>query len=236
MAKRNLWIPLTVMSLLMPVSSLAQMISVQGTGTVDIEAEFANLSASVIVDAKTAALAQSSADEKMGALLRAIDALPRDEQSVDAGRLRIQPQYRWNSATNQQEFQGYQATRDLSFKLLELSALGEALQTLSSAGASSVSSPQFGSSQTQAARAQALAMAFDHAKADASALASAADIHLGAPETISTGSRPAPLPRAQTRGGVIAMEAEGAPRYQPGQLSITATVSVTFNTLGGPSR
>ena len=52
MAKRNLWIPLTVMSLLMPVSSLAQMISVQGTGTVDIEAEFANLSASVIVDAQ----------------------------------------------------------------------------------------------------------------------------------------------------------------------------------------
>jgi len=79
-------------------------------------------------------------------------------------------------------------------------------------------------------------MAFDHAKADASALASAADIHLGAPETISTGSRPAPLPRAQTRGGVMAMEAEGGLRYQPGQLSITATVSVTFNTLGGPSR
>jgi uncharacterized protein YggE len=167
----------------------------------------------------------------MAALLMAIGTLPRDEQSIDAGRLRIQPQYRWNSATNQQEFQGYQATRDLSFKLIDLSALGEALQTLSSAGASSVSPPLFGSSQIIAARKQALTIAFDHAKADALALAIAAGTALGAPETISTGNKPMPLLRAQTRGGVMAMEADGAPpRYEPGQLSISATVSVTFHT------
>jgi uncharacterized protein YggE len=161
----------------------------------------------------------------------AIGTLPRDEQSIDAGRLRIQPQYRWNSATNQQEFQGYQATRDLSFKLIDLSALGEALQTLSSAGASSVSPPLFGSSQITTARKQALTIAFDHAKADALALAIAAGTALGAPETISTGNKPMPLLRAQTRGGVMAMEADGAPpRYEPGQLSISATVSVTFHT------
>jgi uncharacterized protein YggE len=190
------------------------------------------LAATVIADAQTAALAQSAADKQMTALLTAIGALPRDEQSIDAGRLRIQPQYRWNSATNEQEFQGYQATRDLSFKLLELTALGEALQTLSSAGASSVSPPQFGSSQTEAARKQALTIAFDHAKADALALANAANTSLGAPETISTGSKPMPLLRGQTRGDMMVMEADRAPRYQPGQLSVSATISVTFNTNG----
>jgi uncharacterized protein YggE len=224
-----------MMALLISMTSRAQIISVQGTGTVEIDAEFATLAASVIVDAQTAALAQTGADTKMAALLTAIDALPRDEQSIDAGRLRIQPQYRWNSTTNQQEFQGYQATRDLSFKLLELTALGEALQTLSSAGASSVAPPQFGSSQTEAARNQALTIAFDHAKADALALAKAADTTLGAPETISTGSRPiTPQLRAQTRGGMLAMEADRAPpRYEPGQLSISATVSVMFQTHNG---
>ena len=231
MSKRIVWPPLIMMALLISMTSRAQIISVQGTGTVEIEAEFATLAASVIVDAQTAALAQTGADTKMAALLTAIGALPRDEQSIDAGRLRIQPQYRWNSTTNQQEFQGYQATRDLSFKLLELTALGEALQTLSSAGASSVAPPQFGSSQTEAARNRALTIAFDHAKADALALANAADTTLGAPETISTGSRPMPQLRAQTRGGMMAMEADRAPpRYEPGQLSISATVSVTFRT------
>lgn len=230
MRNRILWTPLITMALLIPITSQAQLISVQGTGTVEIEAEFATLAASVIVDAQTAALAQTAADKKMAALLTAIAALPRDEQSIEAGQLRIQPQYRWNSATNQQEFQGYQATRELSFKLLELTMLGEALQTLSSTGASSVASPQFGSSQIKAAREQALKMAFAHAKADALVLAVAADITLGAPETISTGTRPMPQLRAQTRGDVMAMEADRAPRYQPGQLHISATVSVTFHT------
>jgi uncharacterized protein YggE len=230
MSKRIVSPFLILTALLISMTARAQMISVQGTGTVNIEAEFAILAATVIADAQTAALAQSAADKQMTALLTAIGALPRDEQSIDAGRLRIQPQYRWNSATNEQEFQGYQATRDLSFKLLELTALGEALQTLSSAGASSVSPPQFGSSQTEAARKQALTIAFDHAKADALALANAANTSLGAPETISTGSKPMPLLRGQTRGDMMAMEADRAPRYQPGQLSVSATISVTFNT------
>jgi uncharacterized protein YggE len=232
MSKRIVSPFLILTALLISMTARAQMISVQGTGTVNIEAEFATLVATVIADAQTAALAQSAADKQMTALLTAIGALPRDEQSIDAGRLRIQPQYRWNSATNEQEFQGYQATRDLSFKLLELTALGEALQTLSSAGASSVSPPQFGSSQTEAARKQALTIAFDHAKADALALANAANTSLGAPETISTGSKPMPLLRGQTRGDMMAMEADRAPRYQPGQLSVSATISVTFNTNG----
>ena len=232
MSKRIVSPFLILTALLISMTARAQMISVQGTGTVNIEAEFATLVATVIADAQTAALAQSAADKQMTALLTAIGALPRDEQSIDAGRLRIQPQYRWNSATNEQEFQGYQATRDLSFKLLELTALGEALQTLSSAGASSVSPPQFGSSQTEAARKQALTIAFDHAKADALALANAANTSLGAPETISTGSKPMPLLRGQTRGDMMVMEADRAPRYQPGQLSVSATISVTFNTNG----
>ena len=232
MSKRIVSPFLILTALLISMTARAQMISAQGTGTVNIAAELTTLAAAVLADAQTAALAQSAADKQMTALLTAIGALPRDEQSIDAGRLRIQPQYRWNSATNEQEFQGYQATRDLSFKLLELTALGEALQTLSSAGASSVSPPQFGSSQTEAARKQALTIAFDHAKADALALANAANTSLGAPETISTGSKPMPLLRGQTRGDMMAMEADRAPRYQPGQLSVSATISVTFNTNG----
>ena len=96
MTKRIVRHSLMMIALLLPIGSLAQIISVQGTGTVDIEAEFATLAASVVVDAQTAALAQTAADNKMAALLIAIDVLPLDEQSIDAGRLRIQPQYRWN--------------------------------------------------------------------------------------------------------------------------------------------
>ena len=62
MNKRSVWPPIIMMALLIPMTARAQIISVQGTGTVDIEAEFATLAASVMVDAQTAALAQSTAD------------------------------------------------------------------------------------------------------------------------------------------------------------------------------
>ena len=92
MSKRIVWPPIIMMALLIPITARAHIISVQGTGTVDTEAEFATLAAPVMVDAQTAALAQTAADKKMTALLKAIGTLPRDEQSIDAGRLRIQPQ------------------------------------------------------------------------------------------------------------------------------------------------
>ena len=43
MRNRILWTPLITMALLIPITSQAQLISVQGTGTVEIEAEFATL-------------------------------------------------------------------------------------------------------------------------------------------------------------------------------------------------
>ena len=73
MSKRIVLPPLIMMALLISMTSRAQIISVQGTGTVEIEAEFATLAASVIVDAQTAALAQTGADTKMAALLTAIE-------------------------------------------------------------------------------------------------------------------------------------------------------------------
>ena len=72
MSKRIAWPSIIMMALLIPMTTRAQIISVQGTGTEDIEAEFATLAASVMVDAQTAALAQSTVDRKMAALLMAI--------------------------------------------------------------------------------------------------------------------------------------------------------------------
>ena len=117
----------------------------------------------------------------------------------------------------------------LSFKLTSLESLGDALQMLSEQGATTVDAPQYGSSQTGAARSRALAMAFDDAKADAEALTQAAGLTLGPPDNISTGPQRAPVFRATNRAAPAAMSAEMAPRYEPGQLSVSASVSVVFS-------
>jgi len=207
----------------------AQTISVEGKGTVEIEPEYARMSASVSHTADTAAEAQAMVDRVMSQLLAGVEELPVREDSIDAGQIRIQPRYRWNPRSETQEFQGYEATRVLGFKLTSLESLGDSLQMLSEQGATTVEAPQYGSSQTSAARSRALAIAFDDAKADAETLTKAAGLILGPPDNISTGAQRAPVFRAMNRAAPAAMSAEMAPRYEPGQLSVSASVSVVFS-------
>ena len=159
--------PLIVWSGLMSTGTLAQTLTVEGKGTVQIAPEFARMSASVSHTAETAAAAQAAADRVMTRLLAGVDALPVAEDSIDAGQIRIQPRYRWNPRAEMQEFQGYEATRVLAFKLTSLDSLGEALEMLSEQGATTVDAPQYGSAQSSDARNRALAIAYAKALADA---------------------------------------------------------------------
>ena len=164
----------------------------------------------------------------MTRLLAGVDALPVAKDSIDAGQIRIQPRYRWDPRAEMQQFQGYEATRVLSFKLTSLDSPGEALEMLSEQGATTVDAPQYGSAQSPDARARALAIAYAKALADAGTLAEAAGLTLGHPENISTGPQRAPVFRAMNRDAPVAMSAEMAPRCEPGQLSVSASVSVIF--------
>lgn len=223
-----LWVPVAVAASFFALTANAQTISVEGKGSAEIAPEYATLSASVSHTANTANEAQAMVDRAMNRLLNGIDGLPIDEDTLDAGQLRIQPRYRWSPATETQEFEGYEATRELSFRLLELDSLGDALQLLSRQGATNVNTPVYGSSKTREARARALARAFAAAKADAVVLADAAGLTLGPPDNISTSGRVAPVFRPAARATAV-MSAEMAPRYEPGQLSVSASVSVVFS-------
>ena len=227
--KKTVLAPLVIVGAFFSANVAAQTLSVEGTGTVEIEPEHALMSASVSHTADTASEAQAMVDRVISRLLVGVDELPVAEDSLDAGQIRIQPRYRWNPRSETQEFQGYEATRVLGFKLTSLESLGDALQMLSEQGATAVEAPQYGSSQTSAARSRALALAFADAKADAQTLAKAAGLTLGSPDNISTGPQRAPVFRTMNRAGPAAMSAEVAPRYEPGQLSVSASVSVVFS-------
>ena len=227
--KKAVLAPLVIVGALFSANIAAQTLSVAGTGTVEIEPEYAQMSASVTHTADTAGEAQAAVDRVMSRLLDGVDELPVAKDSIDAGQIRIQPRYRWNPRSETQEFQGYEATRVLGFKLTSLESLGDALQMLSEKGATAVEAPQYGSSQTGAARSRALALAFDDAKNDAETLAKAAGLTLGPPDNISTGPQRAPVFRTMNRAAPAAMSAEMAPRYEPGQLSVSASVSVDFS-------
>ena len=221
--------PIALAAVFTSVLTFATTISVEGRGLVDIAPEYATLSASVSQTAERAADAQVAVDNATTSLLDGIETLPIEANTLNAAQIRIQPRYRWDPRTESQEFLGYEVVRDLSFRLSDLEQLGKALQLLTQRGATMVSEPRAGSFRAEAARARALAKAFEAARADVAALARAAGATLAEPVTINTGSRPAPVFRPATRATPATLAAEAPPRYEPGQLMVLATVSVVFN-------
>ena len=79
---------------LVSAGSFAQTLTVEGKGTMQIAPEFARVRSSVSLTADTAAAAQAAADRVMTRLPAGEDAPPVDEDSIDAGQIRIQPRYR----------------------------------------------------------------------------------------------------------------------------------------------
>ena len=221
-------LPLGLATALFSASSGAQTLSVEGQGSVEIVPEYARIGASVSHIADSAGAAQATVDRVVTELLTEISTLPVDADTVDAGHINIQPKYRWNPRLETQELLGYEATRLLGFRLTSLDSLGEALQMLAEQGATAVQPPQYGSTLIDEARGRALAIAYEKAKRDALSLATAAGLTLGPPDTISTGSQRPPIFRAAQRAVPAAMDAEMAPRYEPGKLSVSASVSVIF--------
>ena len=221
-------LPLGLATALFSASSGAQTLSVEGQGSVEIVPEYARIGASVSHIADSAGAAQAIVDRVVTELLTETSTLPMDADTVDAGHINIQPKYRWNPRLETQEFLGYEATRLLGFRLTSLDSLGEALQMLAEQGATAVQPPQYGSTVIDEARGRALAIAYEKAKRDALSLATAAGLTLGPPDTISTGSQRPPIFRAAQRAAPAAMDAEMAPRYEPGKLSVSASVSVIF--------
>ena len=221
-------LPLGLVTGLFAASLGAQTLSVEGQGSVEIVPEYARIGASVSHIADSAGAAQATVDRVVTKLLTEISTLPVDADTVDAGHINIQPKYRWNPRSETQELLGYEATRLLGFRLTSLDSLGEALQMLAEQGATAVKPPQYGSTVIDEARGRALAIAYEKAKRDALSLATAAGLTLGPPDTISTGSQRPPIFRAAQRAAPAAMDAEMAPRYEPGKLSVSASVSVIF--------
>ena len=221
-------LPLGLATALFAASSGAQTLSVEGQGSVEIVPEYARIGASVSHIADSAGAAQATVDRVVTELLTEISTLPVDADTVDAGHINIQPKYRWNPRLETQELLGYEATRLLGFRLTSLDSLGEALQMLAEQGATAVQPPQYGSTVIDEARGRALAKAYEKAKRDALSLATTAGLTLGPPDTISTGFQRPPIFRAAQRAAPAAMDAEMAPRYEPGKLSVWASVSVIF--------
>lgn len=204
-------------------------ITVNGTGSAEVEPDRATLQMSIIAREPTLTAAQKATAAVTNKVLKMTDRMRIDRDQVDTSGASVRPNYRWNRDKEEQELLGYIAERQISVEIDELEKLGAVVEGAVKAGVNQVSPPRLDSSKRRDTYRQALRVAAEDARANASQLATALGAGLGEVISINSGSN-APRPPGPYPAGVRAMavESDAAESYNAADLSFNATVTVVF--------
>ena len=219
-----LWIQLVVGLLISAPSLAATQLDVTGKGMVSVAPDEATITAQVSLVDRDAGKAQARASKEVDAMLSAIKSFTLKPDSLNASELSLLPEYRWDRATDQQQFIGFRVTRTVSFTITEIDRLGAALSALANAGATLISSPVMESSQAQDARDEALVKAVSDARKKLALLAGAADMSLTSITQISEVAPYSPSPQPTMMRAEMALDSASSNTFVLGNLTFVAEV------------
>ena len=214
-----------VLGLLICVPSLATtQLDVTGKGMVSVAPDEATITAQVSLIDRDAGKAQVRASKEVDEMLSAIKSFSLKPNSLNASELSLLPEYRWDRATDQQQFIGFRVTRTISFTIAEIDRLGAALSALANAGATLISSPVLGSSEAQDARDEALVKAVTDTRKKLTLLAGAANMSLTSITQISEEAPYSPRPQPTMMRADMALDSASSNTFLPGNLTFVAEV------------
>jgi hypothetical protein len=130
---------------------------------------------------------------------------------------------------------GYQASNVISVELEDLTKIGAVIDASVAAGANQLQGVEFGLRNDLRARSEALRRAVAAARTKADVLAQAAELQLGPLVELNEGGvdfQPPPQPMY----GRMAMDMAAETNVQPGQLTVTARVTLVYRLRGGGAR
>ena len=213
------------LGLLLSLPSLAAtQLDATGVGMVSVVPDEATITAKVSLLDRDAGEAQTRASKEVDAMLSAIQSFSLKPDSLNASELSLVPEYRWDRATEQQQFMGFRVIRTISFTIAEIDQLGAALSALANAGATLISSPVMGSSNAQDAKDEALAKAVEDAQKKLTLLANAANMSISSITQISEAAPYSPKPQPTLMRSEMALDSAASNTFVPGNLTFVAEV------------
>ena len=201
-------------------------IEVDGTGETRTSPDTADLDLAIDTQAKTA---EEAAAKNAALATKVIDALKSklgDKGKITTGGYSLDPQYdqRPNAKPT---IIGYNAQNSVTVNTGALDLVGALIDSAIAAGANRVNSLNFSVKDDTKARTEAIAIATRDARAQADALAAALNVKLGKVLKATTVSEARPTPLRMGRAA-FAMSANVATPVEPGEVTVPATVSLTF--------
>ena len=207
-------------------------ITTTGRGEVRLQPDLAYVVVGVTTQSQNALEAASENARRINAILAALHALGLTDQQVKTAGYSLSQVYDYPK-NQEPRLKGFVARNSLRAEIRRIDDVGKAIDGAISAGATDVSSIQFGASNTEDARRTAVADAVKQARNDADAIARAAGGTLG--RLISVVSGGVSLPGASPYQAVMLTGATyPAPPptpIVPEELSVVATVATRWEFL-----
>ncbi len=200
-------------------------LSVNGTGQVFLSPDIAYIAIGVHTQGKDAAEAVTSNNAQSQKVADALESFDIDPKDIQTRNFSIYPQQEVNQDG---EVTGttYNVDNTVFVTIRDLGEIGDILNAVVAAGANTINSIQFDVEDKDTALAQARDQAVANAQTQAEELAQAAGVTLGAIQNINSYSPGYPVPFMEGRGGAAMVES--AVPISPGQLTLTAEVSVVY--------
>jgi uncharacterized protein YggE len=217
-----------VLSACAPAGSPAtRTVSVSGTGTAYLVPDIAYIYVGVHTEKLTASEAVAENSSQTDKMIKSLTDFGIDPKDIRTTNFSIYPQDKYDPMTSTPTGEKvYVVDNTVYVTVRDITKLGDLLDTVVGAGANTVNSIQFDVANKDEALKQARADAVKNAATQAQELAEAAGLTLGDIQSIGFyDNQPYPVFDGKGGGGAVA---EAAVPVQPGQLTFTVTVNVTY--------
>lgn len=212
-----------------PTSEL-QTLDVSGDGTASADPNLADIFITVETRADTADAAQSANADTVNGLRLALVGSDYVKE-VTTTSFNVYPDYNYNYETGESTYSGYRVTHNMKISTEKVNAVGKILDIATANGASTIDYVQFSltEAKTEDLKQQALQDAAEKAISKAKTLAAASGVALGTPVKVSESSYYQPPIYYGAEKLAMAGADTVSTQTIPGQIEVTATVSISYD-------
>lgn len=213
------------------IAETAPVVTLNVTETVEAAPDIVTVGTGVETRAPTAKQAMTDNAGKMASLIAALGKAGIAKKDIQTSGVRLSAQYDYSGrnpdgSQTPPRFTGYEASNQLSVTLRDVSKVGDLLDRMVAAGATTISGPNFAIDDPAPLLVQARGAALKSAKAQADYYAQATGYVsarlLSISESNSGGNPPMPM-MATAR-----FKADAATPIEPGQVSAAVTLTVQY--------
>lgn len=206
--------------------SAARVIMVDGNGEARATPDVANLNLAIETQATTAAEAASRNGALAEKVIAALKSKLGEKGKISTGGYSLNPEYDQRPGREKPSIVGYTAQNSITVDTGALDLMGALIDSAIAAGANRVNYLNFALKDDIKARTEAISIATRDARAQAEALAASLGVKLGKIVKASTVSEVRPIPMQRIG---VAMAAQAATPVEPGEVTVPATVSLTYD-------